>query len=190
MRPTAPGEAMNWFDIFLILLIATITALGIKRKLTGAILGVFALGLGHVLLVLADRNMWMALLMSVLAGVLIGFLGRALLVHRRGLEIPSMILGGFGGLITSLILVGLLITSLPINYDKINNTYIYPPKYNVNPLLAQTFQGSQLVQIGRDILLYPLLDKAGQISASQRGPYKLLHSFLVVGQPWERSQQQ
>jgi hypothetical protein len=179
---------MNWFDIFLVLLIATITALGIKRRLVGAIMGLAALPLIRIFMII--DNPWIGIPMSLLAGVLVGFLGRAALLHRRGLEVPSMVLGGLGGFLTSLLFVGLMITSLPINYDKINNTYIYPPKYNLSPLLAQTFQGSQLVGVGRDILLYPLLDKAGQIPAGQRGPYKVLHSFLVVGQPWERSQQQ
>ncbi len=179
---------MNWFDIFLIIALAVMTALGIKRKLVGAFIGLAALPLIRVLMLIG--NPWIGIAMTISAGVLLGLLGRNILVHRRGLDIPLMVLGGLGGLITGLLFVGLMVTSLPINYDKINNTYIYPPKYNVPPLLAQTFQGSWLVDVGYDILLYPLLEKAGHIPENQRGTYKILHNALVVGQPWERSQQQ
>ena len=179
---------MNWFDIFLVIAIATMTALGIKRKLVGALVALAAFPLMRVFMMIG--NPWIGILMAILAGVLVGFLGRNLLIHKRGFDIPLMVLGGMGGLLTGLLFVGLMITSLPINYDKVNNTYIYPPKFNINPILKQAFQESRFVDVGRDILLYPLLDQAGQIPAGQGGTYKALHNVLVVGQPWERSQQQ
>jgi hypothetical protein len=182
------GEGMNWFDIFLLIAIAAITALGIRRKLVGALVGLAVFPLMRIFMVIG--NPWIGVLMAVLAGILVGFLGRNLLIHKRGFDIPLMVLGGVGGLFTGLLFVGLMITSLPINYDKVNNTYIYPPKFNVNPILRQAFQESRFVDVGRDILLYPLLDQAGQVPAGQRGTYKALHNVLVVGEPWERSQEQ
>lgn len=178
---------MNWFDIFLVLTVATITALGIKRKVVGLLIGLAAWPLIRMLMMIG--SFWLGMLMVILAGVLLGFLGRAFLVHRRGLDLPLTILGGVGGFITGLLFLGLTITSLPIDYDKVNNQYIYPPRFNVPPILRQAFQGSQMVKVGRDILLYPLLEKAGTIPENQRGTYKTLHNVLVIGQPWERSQQ-
>jgi hypothetical protein len=179
---------MNWFDIFLIIALATITALGIKRKLVGLLIGVVALPLIRVLMLIG--NPWIGIAMTISAGILLGLLGRNVLAHKRGFDIPFMVLGGLGGLFTGLLFVGLMITSLPINYDKINTAYIYPPKYNIPPLLFQAFQGSRLVKVGHDILLYPLLENEGRIPENQRGTYNILHNVLVVGQPWERSQTQ
>jgi hypothetical protein len=182
---------MNWFDIFLLIAIATMTALGIKRKLVGALVGLAVFPLMRIFMVIGENiSPWIGILMAIPAGVLIGLLGRNLLIQKRGFDIPLMVLGGFGGLLTGLLFVGLMITSLPINYDKVNNSYIYPPKFNVNPFLKQAFQESRFVDIGRDILLYPLLDQAGQVPAGQRETYKALHNVLIVGAPWDRSQQQ
>jgi hypothetical protein len=178
---------MNWFDIFLVIAIATMTALGIKRKLVGALIGLAVIPLIWILMTIG--NFWVGIGMTLAAGVLLGLVGRNILTQQRGLDIPLSILGGIGGFITGLFFVGLMITSLPINYDKINNTYIYPPKFKVPPILFQAFQGSRLVDVGHDILLYPLLEKdPKRIPANQRAVYKTLHNVLVVGQPWERSQ--
>jgi hypothetical protein len=135
-------------------------------------------------------NPWIGVIMSIPAGVLLGLLGRNVLTQKRGLDIPLSILGGIGGFLTGLFFVGLMITSLPINFDKINSRYIYPPKFNVPPILFQAFQGSQFVDVGHDILLYPVLADSNRIPANQRAVYKALHNILVVGQPWERSQTQ
>jgi hypothetical protein len=135
-------------------------------------------------------NPWIGIAMTVAAGVLLGLLGRNILAHKRGFDIPFMVLGGLGGFLTGLFFAGLMITSLPIERETIpDDRIVYPPK-RISPFLADTFRESLLVKVGRDILLYPLLEQAGQIPEPQRGTYKILHSVLVVGQPWERSQTQ
>jgi hypothetical protein len=180
---------MSWFDIFLLASIAALTALGAKRKLTGLIVGIFSLLLFRILIVVADKStsgIIVSVIMAVLAGILFGMLGRASVFKNRGLELPLTIAGGFGGLLTGLLLVGALITSLPIE-KRFDGAIVYPPQ-QLEPLLSSAVNSSQLVKVGRSILLYPLLaEDATQLPVSQRGVYSALHSLFVVGQPWERS---
>jgi hypothetical protein len=180
---------MSWFDIFLLASVAALTALGAKRKMTGLIVGVASIILFRVLLSVAARNtsgLVIAIVMAVLAGVLFGMLGRAAVFKGRGLELPLTIAGGFGGLLAGLVLVGALITSLPIE-KRFDGAVIYPPQ-QLSPLLTSAVNSSQLVKVGRSILLYPLLAKdTAQVPASQQGLYSALHTFFVVGQPWETS---
>ncbi len=181
---------MSWFDIFLLASIAAFTALGAKRKLTGLIVGIGSIVLFRVLLSVASRNMSgliIAVFMALLAGVLFGMLGRATVFKGRGLELVFTIAGGLGGLFTGLVLVGALVTSLPIE-KRFDGAIIYPPQQTVQPLLASAVGSSQLVKVGRSILLYPLLaGDATQLPSSQRGVYSALHNLFVVGQPWEGS---
>jgi hypothetical protein len=180
---------MSWFDIFLLASIAALTALGAKRKMTGLIIGVGSLVLFRVLLSVASRNtsgLIVAVVMALLAGVLFGMLGRASVFKGRGLELPLTIGGGIGGLLAGLVLVGALVTSLPIE-KRFDGAIVYPPQ-QLPPLLTSAVNSSQLVKVGRSILLYPLLAKEpSQLPASQQGLYSALHTFFVVGEPWEGS---
>ncbi|MGL4608491.1 MAG: hypothetical protein ACRCYY_02230 [Trueperaceae bacterium] len=181
---------MSWFDIFLLLPVAALTALGAKRQLTGLVVGIGSFLLMRLLMPVAISNnagLVIALIMAVLAGVLFGMLGRTSVLQQRGLGPILTIAGGLGGFLTSLLLVGMLITSLPIE-NRFDGAVVYPPtNASVGPLLGPAVNSSQLVKVGRSILLYPLLAKDGQIPTSQQGMYSALHRFLVVGQPWERS---
>jgi MFS family permease len=182
---------MSWFDIFLLASVAAFTALGAKRKLTGLIVGVGSVLLYRVLISIADQNttgLIIAIVMAVLAGVLFGMIGRASVLKQRGLELPLTIAGGVGGFLAGLLLVGALITSLPIE-KRFDGAIVYPPtSTTVGTLLGPAVNSSQLVKVGRSILLYPLLaEDTTQLPASQRGMYSALHALFVVGQPWERS---
>jgi hypothetical protein len=180
---------MSWFDIFLLASLAAFTALGAKRKLTGILVGLLSPLLFRILLTFADRGtsgIIVGIVMAVLAGILFGMLGRASILKQRGLELPLTIAGGLGGLLAGLLLIGTLITSLPIE-KRFDGAIVYPPQ-QVEPILASAVNSSQLVKVGRSILLYPLLaEDVAQLPASQRGIYSALHGLFVVGQPWERS---
>jgi hypothetical protein len=179
---------MSWFDIVLLAGVAALVALGAKRKMTGLIIGFGSLILFRVLISFAERGtrgIVVALVMAVLAGVLFGMLGRASVTKARGLDLAFSIAGGFGGLLTGLVLVGALITSLPLQ-QRFDNTIDYPTN-ETGSLLASGVNSSQLVKgVGRNIVLYSLLaDKS--IPASQRGVYAALHNYFIVREPWETS---
>jgi hypothetical protein len=180
------GETMSWFDIFLLATVAALTALGAKRKMTGVIIGVGSVILFRVLLSVASRNtsgLIIAVIMALFAGILFGMLGRASVFKQRGLELPLTIGGGIGGLLAGLVLVGALITSLPIE-KRFDGAIVYPPQ-QLPPLLTSAVNSSQLVKVGRSILLYDLPDIQKAVPASQQGIYSALNSFFVVGQPWQ-----
>jgi hypothetical protein len=179
---------MSWFDIFLLTSIAALTALGAKRKMTGVIIGLGSIILFRVLLSVASRNMSgliIAVIMALLAGILFGMLGRASVFKQRGLELPLTIGGGVGGLLAGIVLVGALVTSLPIE-KRFDGAIVYPPQ-QLPPLLTSAVNSSQLVKVGRSILLYDLPDIQKSVPASQQGIYSALNTFFVVGQPWQNS---
>jgi len=173
---------MTWFDIALLLLVAALTVIGAQRKLAGLLIGAGALVLGRFLLLLFARNSLLGIVFALAAGLLLGFAGRSLIQRRRGTSLPASIAGGVGGLLLGLFLIGSTVTSLPIERN-LNDQIVYPPR-----ILPFSMRGavtnSRLVALGRDILLYPLLvrDEVVKPNAVLSG----LHSFLVIGEPWER----
>jgi MFS family permease len=177
---------MSWFDIVLVAGVAALTALGAKRKMTGLIVGLGSLVLFRVLITFTERGLWgiiVALIMAILAGVLFGMLGRAAVLKNRGLELPLSIAGGLGGLLAGIVLVGALVTSLPIE-KRFDGAIVYPPQ-QLPSILTSAVNSSQLVKVGRSILLYDLPDIQQSLPASQQGLYSALNNFFVVGQPWE-----
>lgn len=174
---------MSWFDLFLVTAVAALTAVGAQRKLTGLLVGAVSLVLFRVLLVVFDRSIFLGLLFALGAGLLIGFAGRSLIQRKRGPLLPGGILGGVGGFALGVLLLFTVVTSLPVERD-VQNRVVYPP-----PLLPFGMQNavarSALVDLGRDILLYPLLVAGDNIEPN--GVLAGLHNFFVVDEPWERS---
>ena len=84
---------MTWLDITLLAWIAALTALGTQRKMTGLLVGAGALLLFRLLLVVFARNVGVGLLFALGAGLLLGFVGRALVQQRRGPTLPGQVLG-------------------------------------------------------------------------------------------------
>ena len=91
-------------------------------------------------------------------------------------------MGALGGLALGLVLVLALVTSLPIQRNPLDQI-VYPPRDLPEPF-NQAVVSSRMVLLGRDILLYPLLDAQGDLAASE-GILRGLHSYLVVGEPWK-----
>ena len=92
------------------------------------------------------------------------------------------LLGGLGGFLLGLTLVLALVTALPIGRD-LNNRIVYPPR--TLPIGGAAVANSSLGELGRDILLYPLLERQGLIPPARSGTLARLHGFFVVGRPWE-----
>ena len=93
--------------------------------------------------------------------------------------------GGFGGLLLGLLAVLALSTSLPVGVTA-SGTLRYPP--DVAQPFTSAVRESRVLEIGRDILFFPLLTQQGYFDASpqlQRQALGGLHEFLTLGVPWE-----
>ena len=177
---------MSWFDIILVVGFASLIALGVQRRLMGLVIGLGGLVLFRPLLLVLNGNAYIALLLALVAGLLLGLASRFLLVRRIGQGKLFQILGGVGGALLGCLLMLSVVTSLPIDRN-VNNQIIYPAANLPNSLNAAV-RSSRLVTLGRDILLYPLLESDPRLSGINGFAVKNLHQFFVVGQPWERSQ--
>jgi uncharacterized membrane protein YeaQ/YmgE (transglycosylase-associated protein family) len=174
---------MNWIDLLCLVIIGGTTALAAKRGLGGLIIGAGALVFFTPLLGVARLSPLLALALALMLGLLLGFVGRH--IARRNVPVGPLYtaLGGVGGFLLGTTLTLSLAVSLPLERD-INNLLVYPPRTLAAPI-SNALQSSQFALMGRNILLYPLLDAAGQIAPEQRGVLSALHRFLVFGRPWE-----
>jgi uncharacterized membrane protein YeaQ/YmgE (transglycosylase-associated protein family) len=177
---------MSWFDLVLVLGFSALTALGVQRRLMGLVVGLGGLLVFRPLLIVLSGNAYLALLFALVAGLLLGLISRFFLVRRVGTGRLYQILGGLGGAFLGVIMVLALVTSFPIGHN-INNQIIYPST-SLPASLTNAVRQSRLVNVGRDILLYPLLEAEPRFASGTGSIYKSLHQFFVVGQPWERSE--
>ncbi|HKI58967.1 MAG TPA: hypothetical protein VKA00_07125 [Trueperaceae bacterium] len=178
---------MSWLDLVLALVVATVTALGMHRRLSGFFVGLGGALLLHPLLVVAHANPFLALVAAWAAGLGLSMLGRRLFQLNRGAGALMRVLGGLGGLALGVALVLSLVTSLPIQRNPANpNELFYPPR-NLPVPIAAAVTDSRLVLLGRDILLYPLLTRQGDVNTGQERVLQGLHRLFVVGEPWNES---
>ena len=173
---------MTWIDLALVLVAASVAALASERRLSGFFVGIGDVLLLRPLLVLAEINPFVGLVAALVVGLGLSFLGRVLLPPSRGGMWFQRLLGALGGLALGLVLVLALVTSLPIQRNPLDQI-VYPPRDLPEPF-NQAVVSSRMVLLGRDILLYPLLDAQGDLAASE-GILRGLHSYLVVGEPWK-----
>lgn len=174
---------MNWIDIVLVLALGAMTALAAQRKLSGLFVGLGGMILLRPLLLLGHLSGPLAVLVALLVGVALGFAGRTVSRKvRRDLPVFSL-LGGLGGFLLGVALLIVVVTSLPIGHD-ISGRIVYPPQDLREPFVTAV-QRSRLVDEGRDILLYPLLERQGLIPNGERATLHALHDFFIVGTPWE-----
>lgn len=168
-------------DILLVLLWVFVVVLTSQRGLLGFIVALAGTVLLKPLQLLTVYSPPMALVAAVGLGLLIGSAGR--FIPRISYRQPrwGYLLGAFGGVILGSALVLTLIVSLPLGRD-LNGALRYP-----SPDLPyqSVFQNSRLVELGRVILLYPLLRESGEFSPASRATLGVLHTMFVVGQPWE-----
>ncbi|HKI56412.1 MAG TPA: hypothetical protein VKB31_04610 [Trueperaceae bacterium] len=178
---------MSWLDLVLALVVATVTALGVHRRLSGFFVGLGGALLLHPLLVVAQSNPFLALVAAWAAGLGLSMLGRRLFQLNRGAGALMRGLGGVGGLALGVALVLSLVTSLPIQRNPANpNELFYPPR-NLPAPIASAVTDSRLVLLGRDILLYPLLARQGDVTSGQERVLQGLHRLFVVGEPWNQT---
>ena len=173
---------MNPLDLALVLIIAATTVCAAQRKLAGLLVGLGGALLLKPLLLLAQLSPFVGLTLALAFGLGLGFASRYLPPQTKLRAPLRTFAGGVGGFVLGCTLVVAATTALPITRD-INDAIVYPPR---DAPLSATLQRSHLVSLGRDILLYPLLDREGLISPERRAVLRSLHGLLVARPPWER----
>lgn len=180
---------MSWIDFALVLALVSVVALSSERRLSGFFVGFGGVLLLRPLLVLADLNPFMALVVALGAGLGLNLFGRRVAGQRRGQGPLFRVLGGVGGLALGLALVLSFTTSFPLQFNAVGQI-VYPPRHQgeVEPVMpagygpiADSVNASQLMAVGKRILLYPLLEDQ---MISDGGILRGLHSYLIVGEPW------
>ena len=173
---------MNPLDLALVLVIAATTVCAAQRKFVGLLVGLGGVILLKPLLLTAQLSPFIGLALALVLGLAAGFCSRYLPPQTK-LRTPLRTLaGGVGGFVLGSVLVLAATTALPLARD-INDAVVYPSR---SVPLNATLQRSQLVGVGRDILLYPLLDREGLIPEERRSVLRALHTLLVTRPPWER----
>lgn len=178
---------VTYIDALLVLMVVVITTLGAKRRLVGLTVGIGGVLLLRPLLVVAGRDLWLALVAALLGGILLDVIGQRLVPASRRQGWGTAVLGGVGGGVLGLALMFALVTSLPIQRNPANEREVYYPPRTAPGSLAVTFNRSPLIATGRDILLHPLLPAptpAETRASAEWSAYGALHTWLVVGEPW------
>ena len=178
---------MSWIDPVLALIVGTLAAFGAARRLAGLWVGIGAVLLIRPMLGLAQNNVWAALIAAVFGGLLLALIGRSLFANQRSGIVWQRALGAVGGAALGLTLVLALVVSLPIQRSPFDpNQLFYPPRDLPAPMQGATAR-SWTVAVGRDVLLFPLLDAQGALSDGRRAIVGPLHRWLVVGEPWREN---
>lgn len=175
---------MTVLDVVLVLLIATVAALGAQRRFTGLLVGFGGATAIRPLLVLADLNPWLALLGALLVGLGLALLGRQVLQISRVPGAVASTAGGVGGALLGIALVLTLVTSMPIERSPFNaNELVYPP--DTLPASFRTvIKRSAFVAVGREVLFAPLLTDSAALPRERAFVIDALHRWIVVGEPW------
>lgn len=177
---------MSWLDFVLVAIPPALAALGAEKRLLGFALGLAAVLLLRPFVVLGSMAPILALLAALLAGVAVAVVARSLFPPNRARQTLKRTLGAIGGFAIGGLLVLAMVVSLPIQRNPVNEREIFYPPRNLPQPLGQAVERSRLVQLGRDVLLFPLLDGQMGFGDTERLVYGGLHDYLVVGQPWER----
>ncbi len=172
-------DLLTPFDAALLLLWGFIVYLAAERGLPGLIVGVVSVLFWRPILLLAGENLFLALAAALVVGFLVTLLMRPF--PRLSYRQPAWghLLGAFGGVLLASVLVLTLTVSLPLGRD-FSGAVLYPAR---DIPFSETLHRSRSVAAGRAILLYPLLERSGQLGPEYRG-LGVLHRLLIVGQPW------
>ena len=183
---TLPPPTLTPVDILLPLLWLFVVVVSAQRGLVGLIAGLTGAVLLKPFLLLATYSAPLALVVALLVGFLVTLLVRPFPALSYRQPRWGYLLGALGGAVLGTALVLTLLVSLPLGRD-VNGALQYPAEET--PFSA-LFERSRLVAFGRAILLYPLLERRGDVSPENRGVLSVLHTMFVVGQPWEEAEGQ
>ncbi len=168
-------------DVVLLLLWFSVVVLAAQHGFLGLLVGVVGTIFLNPLLRLAEVNPLLGLFCALLIGFLLSVVLRPFPRLSTRQPAYSHVLGALGGALLGGTLVLALAVSLPLGRD-FNGAMRYPdPKMPY----ADALQSSRLVELGRVIVLYPLLQESGEVAPAYRGVLRVLHDVLVVKPPWE-----
>lgn len=177
----------TWIDALLVLMVVSTTALGASRRLVGFTVGVGGVLLLRPLLVVGSRGVWVAVVTALVGGVILAVIGQRLVPAGKRQGWVGKALGGVGGAALGLTLMFALVTSLPIQRNPANDAEVFYPPRTAPGTLAVDLNRSPLVDVGRSILLHPLLPAPTPAEARANDTWRVyggLHTWLVVGEPW------
>lgn len=175
----------NWLDYSLIVLVGIIAGLFARRKLAGFVVGIAAIILIPLLLRLGEINVLIALVVGIVVSIILALLGQFLNDKDPFAHSLQHLLGGIGGFLFGLSMLFALVTALPLNVS--NGNIIYPSNVGSNRA-SFAIEDSQLVNIGRDILLYDVYvanNIRDRIVTANPDFVETMNSYLVAGNPWE-----
>ncbi|MEM6431570.1 MAG: hypothetical protein AAF708_20195 [Deinococcota bacterium] len=173
-----------WLDALFLLVMIAVTALASQRNLTGLVVGLGSLIVYKPLMLLAGRNLGASLIAGLVLAAGLGFGGRIVARFVKLRPLTGSLLGAVGGIVMSLLLVLSFSISLPLRRD-INNNVVYPPD-TWPQTLETTMARSRVIQLGRNVLLYPLF-RPDEFSSAERPILNLMHRYLVTGEPWTQT---
>lgn len=162
----------------------SVAALTTERRWTGAIIAAAGVLLLGPLLRLGLDSPVTALLAAVVVGLLLAIL-TSRFIRDTGPSRAGAVVGGIAGLVFGATLLLSALVSLPIGRTA-EGSLVYPPQ-NLPVSVQGAANRSPLVAYGRSVLLQPLLaNQQNSEPASQWTVTRLLHDWLVPGEPWLR----
>lgn len=180
------ASCVSWIDPLLAVIVGILAAYGASRRLIGFFVGVGGVALTRPLLGLVENGPWIGVAAALAGGIVLALLGRGLFANQRSGTVWQKALGAIGGTALGVTLVLALVTSLPIQRSPFDpNQLYYPPRDLPGPIQGGVTR-SWTVALGRDVLLYPLLDAQGQVPEARRPLLDTLHRWLIIGQPWRQ----
>ncbi len=175
---------MSWIDPIFAVVVGVLTAFGATRRLAGLWVGVGGAILLRPLLGLAQQAPYAAIAAAVVGGLVLALLGRSLFAGRRTGDWWKRTAGALGGAVLGVALVLSVVTSLPIQRSPFDPNQLYYPPRDLPALVQGAAQRSWTVGVGRDVLLFPLLDAQGVVPERRAEVLRGLHRWFVVGEPW------
>ncbi len=175
---------MTWLDALLVILVMAVAALTAERRWTGVLMAAAGIILVGPLMRIGQGAPLIGLLLAIAAGLILAIVAARLIkAPPAGMDRPGLIAGSVMGLVFGAVLLLATLTSLPLARN--NQGQIVYPGVTSPPAVADALVRSPLVAYGRSVLLQPLL--AGQPNSpasSQWEVTRLLHDWLVPGEPW------
>ncbi|NBC96850.1 MAG: hypothetical protein GVY27_10900 [Deinococcus-Thermus bacterium] len=175
---------MSWLDPAFAVLVGTLTAFGASRRLTGLWVGLGGVLLLRPLIGVAVSSPVVGLIAALLGGLLLGLLGRNLVAGLRAGRWWQRALGALGGAALGGALVLALAVSLPIQRSPFDPNQLYYPPRDLPALIQGSALRSWTLSLGRDVLLFPLLERQEAVPEGREALLRGLHRWLVVGEPW------
>ncbi len=177
---------MSWLDPVFGVAIGVLIAACASRRWVGAVVGFGAVLLVRPILGLAHEAPWLAVLAMAAGGAVLALVARSALAGGRDGDLARRIVGGTGGLALGATLVLAVVISLPIQRSPFDPNQLYYPPRDLPPIVQDAVLNSWTVGVGRDVLLFPLLDAQRSLPDGRRDVVRLLHRWLVIGEPWRR----